>query len=59
MMGSWSTLGGRYICTLRYPRHVPGAYLRRGLRAPTIEQSVWAHVQTLLVDREVLRQQYL
>src|SRR5262245_32435607 len=28
------------------------------MSAPTIEQSVWTHVQTLLVDPEVLRQQY-
>jgi site-specific DNA recombinase len=58
MVGSWSTLGGRSICALRYPRHVPGACPGRSLGAPTIEQSVWEHVQTLLADPEVLRQQY-
>ena len=59
MVGSWSTLGGRSICALRYPRHVPGACPGRSLGAPTIEQSMWEHVQTLLADPEVLRQQYL
>src|SRR5215470_14141020 len=58
MVGSWSALGGRYICALRYPRHVPGACGGRSLGAPTIEQTVWAHVQTLLADPEVLRHQY-
>ena len=58
MAGSWSALGGRYICALRYPRHVPGACLGRSLSAPAIEQSVWGHVQGLLADPDVLRQQY-
>src|SRR5262252_9136095 len=58
MVGSWSALGGRYICALRYPRHVPGACPGRSLGAPTIEQTVWEHVQALLADPEVLRQQY-
>jgi site-specific DNA recombinase len=58
MVGSWSPQGGRYICALRYPRHVPGACPGRSLGAPTIEQSVWAHVQRLLADPEVLRHQY-
>jgi site-specific DNA recombinase len=58
MVGSWRTLGGRYICALRYPRYVPGACPWRSLGAPTIEQSVWEHVQALLADPEVLRQQY-
>ena len=58
MVGSWSALGGRYICALRYPRHVPGACAGRSLSAPTIEQRVWEHVQTLLSDPDVLRHQY-
>ncbi|MGE3542024.1 MAG: recombinase family protein [Candidatus Tectimicrobiota bacterium] len=58
MVGSWSAISGRYICALRYPRHVPGACPGRSLSAPTIEQTVWAHVQTLLADPEVLRHQY-
>jgi len=58
MVGSWSALGGRYICALRYPRHVPGACPGRSLGAPTSEQTVWEHVQALLADPEVLRQQY-
>src|SRR2546423_8625898 len=58
MVGSWSALGGRYICALRYPRHVPGACPGRSLSASTIEQTVWEHVQALLADPEVLRQQY-
>jgi len=36
----------------------PGACPGRSLSAPTIEQTVWEHVQTLLADPEVLRQQY-
>jgi site-specific DNA recombinase len=58
MVGTWSAQGGRYICALRYPRHVPGACPGRSLGAPTIEQTVWEHVQALLADPEVLRQQY-
>jgi site-specific DNA recombinase len=58
MVGSWSAPGGRYICALRYPRHVPGACPGRSLSALAIEQMVWAHVQALLADPEVLRQQY-
>ena len=58
MVGSWSALGGRYICALRYPRHVPGACPGRSLSAPAIEQRVWEQVQTLLADPAVLRQQY-
>ena len=58
MAGSWSALGGRSICALRYPRHVPEACLGRSLSAPAIEQSVWEHVQGLLADPDVLRQQY-
>jgi hypothetical protein len=57
MVGTWSAQGGRYICALRSPRHVPGACTGRSLGAPTIEQTVWEHVQTLLADPEVLRQQ--
>ena len=37
---------------------MPGACAGRSLGAPTIEQTVWAHVQTLLADPEVLRHQY-
>jgi site-specific DNA recombinase len=40
MVGSWSTQGGRYICALRYPRHVPRACTGRSLSAPTIEQTM-------------------
>ena len=57
-MGSWSALGGRSIGARRSPRHVPGACPGRSLGAPTIEPTVWEHVQALLADPEVLRQQY-
>ena len=50
--------GRALLCALRYPRHVPGACLGRSLGAPTIEQTVWEHLQTLLADPEVLRHQY-
>jgi len=40
------------------PRHVPGACAGRSRGAPTIEQTVWAHGQTLLADPEGLRHQY-
>jgi len=36
----------------------PGRVRGAAWGAPTIEQSVWEHVQTLLADPEVLRQQY-
>jgi len=58
MVGSWSKQGGRYLCALRYPRHAPGACDGRSLSGPTTEQTVWEHVQALLADPEVLRQQY-
>jgi hypothetical protein len=53
MVGSWSALGGRYICALRSLRHVPGACAGRSLSAPTIEHSVREHGQTRLADPEV------
>ena len=58
MVGSWTKQGGRYICALRYPRHAPGACDGRSLSGPMTEQTVWKHVQALLSDPEVLRQQY-
>jgi site-specific DNA recombinase len=58
MVGSWSKQGGRYLCAIRYPRYAPGACTGRSLSASTIEQTVWEHVQALLADPEVLRQQY-
>ena len=58
MVGSWSQQGGRYICALRYPRYAPGACSGRSLSASTTEQTVWEHVQALLADPDVLRQQY-
>ena len=58
MVGSWTKQGGRYICALRYPRHAPGACDGRSLSGPATEQTVWEHVQALLSDPEVLRQQY-
>jgi hypothetical protein len=58
MVGAWSKQGGRYLCAMRYPRYAPGACTGRSLSAATIEQTVWEHVQALLADPEVLRQQY-
>jgi site-specific DNA recombinase len=58
MVGSWSKQGGRYLCAIRYPRYAPGACTGRSLSAAMIEQTVWEHVQALLADPEVLRQQY-
>jgi site-specific DNA recombinase len=58
MVGAWSKQGGRYLCAIRYPRYAPGACTGRSLSAATIEQTVWEHVQALLADPEVLRQQY-
>jgi site-specific DNA recombinase len=58
MVGSWSNQGGRYLCAIRYPRYAPGACTGRSLSASTIEQRVWEHMQALLADPEVLRQQY-
>jgi site-specific DNA recombinase len=58
MVGSWSKQGGRYLCAIRYPRYAPGACTGRSLSAAAIEQTVWEHVQALLADPEVLRQQY-
>jgi site-specific DNA recombinase len=58
MVGSWSKQGGRYLCAIRYPRYAPGACTGRSLSAATIAQTVWEHVQALLADPEVLRQQY-
>ena len=58
MVGSWSKQGGRYLCAIRYPRYAPGACTGRSLSAATIEQTVWEHVQALLADPEMLRQQY-
>lgn len=58
MVGSWSQQGGRYLCAIRYPRYAPGACTGRSVSASTIEQTVWEHVQALLADPEVLRQQY-
>jgi len=55
---SRSKHGGRYICALRYPRYAPGACSGRSLSVPSTEQTVWEHVQALLADPEVLRQQY-
>jgi site-specific DNA recombinase len=58
MVGSWTKQGGRYICALRYPRHAPGACDGRSLSALMTEQTVWEHVQALVANPEVLRQQY-
>jgi site-specific DNA recombinase len=58
MVGSWSKQGGRYLCAIRYPRYAPGACTGRSVSAATIEQTIWEHVQALLADPDVLRQQY-
>ena len=57
MVGSWSALGGRYICALRYPRHVPGACAGRRARAKPMMESftagmVRAPTSTAVFDSE-------
>jgi len=54
----WSRLGGRYICSARYPRHTPWTCNGRSLSADNAEQAVWVHIQQLLSNSELLQERY-
>jgi site-specific DNA recombinase len=58
LVGVWARIGGRYICSARYPRHTPWTCDGRSLSAVQAETVVWEHVRTLLSNSELLRAQY-
>jgi len=58
LVGMWSRLGGRYICSARYPRHTPWTCNGRSLSADNAEQAVWVHIQQLLSNSELLQERY-
>jgi site-specific DNA recombinase len=45
----------RYVCSARYPRHVPGACDGRSTTAEPLEDQVWRWVTRLLSDPSLLR----
>jgi site-specific DNA recombinase len=45
----------RYLCSARYPRHVPGACDGRSVTAEPLEDQVWRWVAQLLSDPQLLR----
>ncbi|MDQ3928024.1 MAG: hypothetical protein M3328_02630 [Chloroflexota bacterium] len=58
MVGFWSSGGGRYVCSQRYPRHEPWSCDGRSVMASKLERSVWEYVSELLSDPELLRARY-
>ena len=58
LVGTWSTLGGRYICSARYPRTTAWACDGRSLSMPRAEQQVWDYIRCLLSDPDLLRQHF-
>jgi site-specific DNA recombinase len=58
LVGTWSTLGGRYICSARYPRTAAWACDGRSVSAPRVEQQVWDYIRPLLSDPDLLRCHY-
>ena len=45
----------RYLCSARYPRHVPGACDGRSITAEPLEDQVWRWIAQLLSDPQLLR----
>jgi site-specific DNA recombinase len=58
MIGARPGNSGLYICSVRYPKRLPGSCDGRTVNASAIEKKVWDHVRDLLADPEVLRAQY-
>lgn len=45
----------RYLCSARYPRHIPGACDGRSMTAEPLEDQVWRWIAQLLSDPQLLR----
>jgi site-specific DNA recombinase len=58
MVGSWNKAGGRYVCSVRYPRFAPNHCDGRSIMAPAVEAQVWDYVHQLLAEPEVLYARY-
>ena len=59
MIGVWSRLGGgRYVCSVRYPRHAAWSCDGRSVSAAKVEPMVWEYVSELLSNSELLRARY-
>jgi site-specific DNA recombinase len=58
LVGTWSGIDGRYICSARYPRTTAWACDGRSLSMPRVEQQVWDYIRPLLSDPELLRRHF-
>jgi len=59
MIGVWSRLGGgRYVCSVRYPRRTAWSCDGRSVSAAKVEPLVWEYVRELLSNPELLRARY-
>lgn len=58
MIGMWDPKGGRYVCSMRYPRHRPYSCDGRTVAIEKTEPYVWEYVKELLSDPELLKARY-
>ncbi len=58
LVGGWSQVGGRYICSAHYPRHTPWTCEGRSISAAKAETAVWEHVRELLSNSALLKARY-
>lgn len=58
MIGAWTTHGGRYVCSVRYPRSAPWSCDGRSVMAHAVEPLIWEYVRELLSDPELLQARY-
>src|SRR4051795_11225346 len=58
LVGTWSAVSGRYICSARYPRTTAWACDGRSLSVPRVEQQVWDYIRSLLSDPDLLRRHF-
>jgi site-specific DNA recombinase len=58
MIGMWDKRGGRYVCSMRYPRHRPYSCDGRTVAIEKIEPYVWEYVKELLSEPKLLKVRY-
>jgi len=59
LVGTWSPVsGGRYVCSVRYPRNKPWSCDGRSLSARQVEPFVWNYISELLSDQGLLKTRY-
>jgi site-specific DNA recombinase len=58
MVGMWSSNGGRYVCSARYPRYEAWSCDGRSIAATKVEPLVWEQIKGLLSNPQLLKARY-